>query len=305
MRTLLIVSFLAMPLLAQVPAFNSAGVTMGHNHLIVSDVAAHKKIWVDVLGAQASGNPPIEFLKLPGSFLILTQGKPSGGSEGTSLDHFAFGVKEYNATRDKLAAAGVKIAADRGGAQREFVAIFPDGVKVEFYEDITLDTPLSHHHLHFRTTDPDGLREWYVKAFGAEVKKDGNRTITSIPGTMLSFTRVDAAAPSTQGRSLDHTGFNVRNVNEYCKKLAAIGIMCERPRGEDNPIAFVTDPAGTRIERSIRVWNPADHGGTETQRNICVSVALWLLLFEYSYVINFLSLGIHSCSCHGARLPIL
>jgi catechol 2,3-dioxygenase-like lactoylglutathione lyase family enzyme len=239
---------LAMPVFAQVPAFNSAGVTMGHNHLIVSDTAAHKKIWVDVLGAQASGNPPIEFLKLPGTFLILTQGKPSGGSEGTSLDHFAFAVKEYNATRDKLAAAGVQIVRDRAQAPREFVAMFPDGVKVEFYEDTMLATPIAHHHLHFRTTDPDGLREWYVKAFGAEVKQDGARTVTTIPGTMLSFTRVDSAAPSTRGRSLDHTGFNVRNVNEYCTKLAGIGITCERPRGQDTPIAFVTDPAGTRIE---------------------------------------------------------
>jgi catechol 2,3-dioxygenase-like lactoylglutathione lyase family enzyme len=237
----------AMPLSAQVPPFNSAGVTMGHNHLIVRDVAAHKKIWVEVLGAQVSGNPPIEFLKLPGAFLILTQGNPTGGSEGTSLDHFAFGVREYNATRDKLAAAGVQIVRDRAQAPREFVAMFPDGVKVEFYEETALPTPIAHHHLHFRTTDPDGLRDWYVKAFGAEVKKDGTRTVTSIPGATLSFTRVDTPAPSTRGRSLDHTGVNVRNVNEYCQKLSGMGIMCERAR-QDTPIAFVTDPAGTRIE---------------------------------------------------------
>jgi catechol 2,3-dioxygenase-like lactoylglutathione lyase family enzyme len=236
-----------LPALAQVPPFNAAGVTMGHNHLIVRDVAAHKKIWVDVLGAQASGNPPIEFLKLPGTFLILTQGNPSGGSEGTSLDHFAFGVKEYNGTRDKLAAAGVQIVRDRQQAPREFVAMFPDGVKVEFYEDTALATPIAHHHLHFRTTDPDGLREWYVKAFGAEVKQEGGRSITSIPGSMLSFTRVDMPAPSTRGRSLDHTGVNVRNVNEYCQKLDGMGIKCERA-GTNANIAFVTDPAGTRIE---------------------------------------------------------
>jgi catechol 2,3-dioxygenase-like lactoylglutathione lyase family enzyme len=247
-KQLLLCIVLAMPLpaFAQVPPFNAAGVTMGHNHLIVRDVAAHKKIWVEVLGAQPSGNPPIEFLKLPGSFLILTQGNPTGGSEGTSLDHFAFSVKEYNAMRDKLAAAGVKIVSDRQQGQREFVAMFPDDVKVEFYEDTKLETSIAHHHLHFRTTDPDSLRAWYVKAFGAETRQEGNRTITSIPGAMLSFTRVDMAAPSTRGRSLDHTGVNVRNVNEYCEKLAGMGIMCERA-GNGN-IAFVTDPAGTRIE---------------------------------------------------------
>jgi len=248
MKRLILLFGLALPLFAQIPAFNDAGVTMGHHHLIVPNPAAHKKIWVDVLGAQASGNPPLEFLKLPGTFLILSQGNPSGGSEGTSLDHFAFAVKQYDATRDKLAAVGVQIVRDRSQAPREFVAMFPDGVKVEFYEDLMMATPIAHHHLHFRTTDPDGLREWYVKAFGATVKQEGNRTVTTVPGATLSFTRVDTPAPPTRGRSLDHTGFNVKNVNEYCQKLAGIGITCERPMGANTPIAMVTDPAGTRIE---------------------------------------------------------
>jgi catechol 2,3-dioxygenase-like lactoylglutathione lyase family enzyme len=252
LRTAALASFIllltSLPAIGQVPAFNAAGVTMGHHHLNVVDPAVHKKIWVEVLGGQPSGNPPLEFVKFPGAFLIISPAKPEGGSEGTSLDHFAFAVKEYNATRDKLAAAGVKIARDRAEAPREFVAIFPDGVKAEFYEDTSIATPIAHHHLHFRTTDPDGLRAWWVKAFGAEVKQEGNRTVTTIPGATLAFTRVDAAAPPTRGRSLDHTGVNVRSVNEYCQKLAGMGITCERPRGPDTPIAMVTDPAGTRVE---------------------------------------------------------
>ena len=245
MKRFILLALFTLPAFGQVAPFNNAGVSMGHHHLFVPNPAVHKKIWVEVLGAQASGNPGLEFLKLPGTFLILSQGNPTGGSEGTSLDHFAFAVKEYNATRDKLAAAGVQIVRDRAEAPREFVAMFPDGVKVEFYEDTSLSTPIAHHHLHFRTTDPDGLRAWWVKAFGAEVRQDGTRTITTIPGAMLSFTRVDAPAPGTRGRSLDHTGVNVRNVNEYCQKLAGMGINCERPSAA---IAIVTDPAGTRIE---------------------------------------------------------
>ncbi len=232
---------------AQVPAFNAAGVTMGHHHLMVSDTAAHKKIWVEVLGAQASGNAPLEFLKLPGAFLILSKGTATEGSEGSALDHFAFAVKDYAATRDKLAAAGVKIAREVAGPPREFVAMFPDGIKVEFYEDTAIATTVAHHHLHFRTSDVEAERAWWVKAFGAESRQEGARTITTIPGATLSFTRVDAPAPKTQGRALDHTGVNVKNVSEYCIKLAAMGITCERRAGSDT-IAFVTDPAGVRIE---------------------------------------------------------
>jgi catechol 2,3-dioxygenase-like lactoylglutathione lyase family enzyme len=243
-----IVGMLPLAAAAQVPPFNEAGVTMGHNHVTVPDPEVHKKIWVDVLGAQASGNPGLDFLKLPGTFVLLSKGTPTGGSEGTSLDHFAFAVKDYDGTRDRLKAAGVTIARDRSESPREFVAIFPDGVKVEFYEDKLLAGTIQHHHLHFRTTDPDGLRAWWVKAFGAQVRQEGTRTITTIPGAMLSFTKVDTPAPPTRGRSLDHTGVNVKNVNEYCAKLAGMGIVCERPRGTDTPIAMVTDPAGTRIE---------------------------------------------------------
>lgn len=46
--------FLACPLFSQVLPFNDAGVTMGHHHLMVPDVAAQKKIWVDVLRGQLS-----------------------------------------------------------------------------------------------------------------------------------------------------------------------------------------------------------------------------------------------------------
>lgn len=244
MKYVIVLALLATPLLAQVPPFNAAGVTMGHHHIMVPNPAAQEKIWVDVLGGQASGSAPLRFVKLPGTFLIISQGNTTAGSEGSALDHFAFAVKDYEGTRDKLKAAGVQIPRDAAGPQREFVAMLPDGIKVEFYEDNNLATPIAHHHLHFRTADVEGERAWWVKAFGAEVKQEGNRTITTIPGATLSFTRVDTPAPKTQGRALDHTGVNVKSVADYCTKLAGLGITCER----NGNIAMVTSPAGVRVE---------------------------------------------------------
>jgi catechol 2,3-dioxygenase-like lactoylglutathione lyase family enzyme len=248
-RFALFVALLPAPaLLAQMPAFNAAGVTMGHNHLMVADPSAHKKIWVDVLGGVASGSPGFDFVKYPGAFLILSQGTAKEGSEGSSLDHFAFAVRDYNGTRDKLAAAGVQIVRDRQEGQREFVAMFPDGIKVEFYEDKALATPLAHHHLHFMSTDPDVERAWWENVFGAETVAQGTRKSTSIPGAALTFTKVDAARTKTLGRTLDHTGVNVRDVNAFCATIAGKGVMCERPLGNDRPMAMVTDPAGVRVE---------------------------------------------------------
>ena len=56
----------------------------------------------------------------------------------------------------------------------------------------------------------------------------------------------------TRGRSLDHIGFEVRNLEEFCKKLEAQGIKLDRPYTPvpalGIAIAFITDPLGTYIE---------------------------------------------------------
>ncbi len=134
--TLLLVS--AAPVRAQLPAPNAAGVSAGHMHMMVRDPAAHKKIWVDVLGAQVVKSGTLELLKLPGIFLVLGKAEPAEGSEGSTLDHFAFRVKDLPAIGAKLKAAGIPLTRDDAV---EIVAIFPDKVKVEFYAAPTLSVP--------------------------------------------------------------------------------------------------------------------------------------------------------------------
>jgi catechol 2,3-dioxygenase-like lactoylglutathione lyase family enzyme len=247
LATLVLVS--ATTLQAQLPAPNAAGVSAGHTHMMVRDPDAHKKIWVDVLGAQVVTAGTLELLKLPGIFLILGRAERADGSEGSSVDHFAFRAKDLPATKTKLMAAGVPITRDD---PREIVAMFPDKVKVEFYAAPQLNVPLEHYHVHFFTTDPDGLRAWYVKNFGAATSTQGNATVTGVPGIDFSFRRTDKPQAPTKGRSLDHIGFEVKNLEAFCKKLEAAGVTFDAPF-RDVPqlglkIAFVLDPAGTRIE---------------------------------------------------------
>lgn len=249
MQILSILLISAASLLAQLPAPNASGVTAGHMHMMVRDPEAHKKIWVDVLGAQVVSAGPLELLKLPGIFLVLGKAEPAEGSEGSSVDHFAFRAKDLPAIKAKLMAAGVPITRDD---PREIVAIFPDKIKVEFYAAPTLAVPLEHYHVHFFTTDPDGLRAWYVKTFGATTTTEGKATITGVPGVDFSFRRTDKPQAATKGRSLDHIGFEVKGLEAFCKKLEADGVTFDTPF-RDVPriglkIAFVLDPAGTRIE---------------------------------------------------------
>ena len=245
--TILVVS--SARLLAQLPAPNAAGVSAGHMHMMVRDPDLHKKIWVEALGAQVVNSGSLELLKLPGIFLILGKAETAEGSEGSSVDHFAFRAKDLPAIKAKLAAAGVPIVRDD---PREIVAMFPDKVKVEFYAAPTIGVPLEHYHVHLFTTDPDGLRAWYGKHFGATTTTQGTATITNVPGVDFSFRRTDKPQAATKGRSLDHIGFEVKGLEAFCKKLEAEGVTFDAPF-RDVPriglkIAFVLDPAGTRIE---------------------------------------------------------
>ena len=249
-RTLLTVVLIsAAPVRAQLPAPNAAGVTAGHMHLMVRDPEAHKKIWVDVLGAQVVNSGSLELLKLPGIFLVLGKAEPTEGSEGSTVDHFAFRVKDLAAIKAKLVAAAIPLTRDDAA---EIVAMFPDKVKVEFYPAPTLSVPVEHFHVHFYAADPDALRAWYVKHFGAATPTAANATAAGVPGMAFSFRKTDAPQAATKGRSLDHIGFEVKDLEAFCKKLAADGITFESPV-RDVPriglkIAFLIDPAGTRIE---------------------------------------------------------
>lgn len=244
---LLLVS--AAPVRAQLPAPNAAGVSAGHIHMMVRDPAAHKKIWVDVLGAQVVNSGSLELLKFPGMFLVLGRAETAEGSEGSTLDHFAFRAKDLPAISARLKAAGVPLTRDDAV---EIVAIFPDKVKVEFYAAPTIAVPLEHFHVHFYAADPDALRAWYIKHFGAAMPTPANANAAGVPGMSFSFRRTDAAQAATKGRSLDHIGFEVKDLEAFCKKLAADGVTFETPfrsvAGVGLKTAFLIDPAGTRIE---------------------------------------------------------
>lgn len=234
---------------AQLPAPNAAGVTAGHIHMMVRDPAAHKKIWVDLFGAEVVTSGTLELLKLPGIFLILSRGETTEGSIGSTLDHFAFRVKDLASTSAKLKAAGIRLTRDDS---LEIVADFPDKVKVEFYPAPTLTVPIEHFHVHFYAADTDALRAWYAKHFGAATPTAANANAMGLPGMSFSFRKTDAAQAATKGRSLDHIGFEVKDLEAFCRKLAADGVAFEIPfrdvPGIGLKIAFLVDPAGTRIE---------------------------------------------------------
>src|SRR3984885_16208054 len=81
---------------AQLAAPNNAGVSIGHIHLTVPDPDAQTKVWVDVLGATVSKDGPLNLVKLPGIFIIVSKSTTApAGSHGSHANHIGFLVKDY------------------------------------------------------------------------------------------------------------------------------------------------------------------------------------------------------------------
>jgi catechol 2,3-dioxygenase-like lactoylglutathione lyase family enzyme len=109
------------------------------------------------------------------------------------------------------------------------------------------------HHIHLATPDMEKLRDWYVRTFGAQPGVRGSFLSAVFSGGRVDFRKAPQPGAPTRGRSLDHIGFEVRNLEEFCKKLQAEGFTLEVayrevPQLAGLKIAFLVDPEGTRIE---------------------------------------------------------
>ena len=254
MRLLSLLAISAAAAFGQTAAPNATGMSIGHIHLIVNDPDAHKKLWVGVLGAQVTSAGSLEMLKLPGVFVIVQKARtaPTGGSDGSTVNHFGFLVKDLAGLKAKATAAGLTIVTDNP-AGKQLMVDFPEKVRVEFTGDPSLSTAVAMHHIHLVTPDPEALRGWYVKTFGATAGQRGQFLAAMLPGGEVDFRKSTEAGAPTKGRSLDHIGFEVKNLEEFCKKLQADGVTFDMAYREiaqlgGLKLAFILDPVGTRIE---------------------------------------------------------
>ena len=250
-KTIIISLLLAPVALAQLPPGNDKGVSMGHLHLRVSDTDAHKKLWVDTLGAKVVKLGRLEAYEFPGVQVLLTKGTPSGGTDGCVVDHLGFKVKNLEETKSKLTAGGAKVVSGNPKTHQMFIE-FPDGIKVEFTEDKSQTDAVVHHHIHFAVQQIDEQREWYAKMFGAVPGMSAGFKAADVPGVNLRWKPSDAKLAGTKGRGVDHIGFEIAHLDEFCKKLEADGVKFDRPYSAfpqmGLSIAFLTDPWGVYIE---------------------------------------------------------
>src|SRR3954452_11985606 len=96
MKLLPLILSLAPLALAQILPPNAAGVSMGHLHLNVKDIDENKKFFVDQLGGKAKKLGAIDLVEFPGALVFLKKAEPSGGSDGSIINHIGFLVRDLN-----------------------------------------------------------------------------------------------------------------------------------------------------------------------------------------------------------------
>ena len=255
---------------AQLVSAKDGPIVYGHHHLNTTNMDAQKKFFVDTLGGTVVklGANQQEIVKFPNVLIFFRPMQaPTGGTRGTTVNHIGFSVPNLRPVVDRIKASGFQMITRSEVAATQEVkddiavispttsiafALGPDDVKVELVQVKTQTLPITMHHVHFFGQQNTEMRDWYAKVFGARPRDAANFPAADLPGVALNFTKSPDAVVGTQGRALDHIGFEVRNLEELIKKMEGMGIKLERAYTKvpalNIAIAFIKDPWGTYIE---------------------------------------------------------
>jgi catechol 2,3-dioxygenase-like lactoylglutathione lyase family enzyme/uncharacterized glyoxalase superfamily protein PhnB len=261
-RLTLVIACLALlsarPVAAQLVAPNEMGVAMGQVQLVVQDLDATKQFWTSLGGSPGKlANSSLEYAKFPGVLIFWRKGEPTGGSVGSVLNHLGFKVKDMSQSMARWKAAGLKTEPGQNAGQAYVTT--PDGlVRIEILEDKSLSAPMAFDHIHFFVQEGAAggptiaeLQAWYAKAFGATPTKRAQFEADVLPGVTIMFSKSDMPVVPTRGRGLDRIGFEIKDLEGFCKKATDNGLklngMC-RTSPTGIWVGGLTDPVGTTIE---------------------------------------------------------
>ncbi|MGW8369319.1 MAG: VOC family protein, partial [Gammaproteobacteria bacterium] len=221
---------------AQIARPNDVGVAMGHLHYFVADVEATRAFWLD-LGGEPDRFGGADSVTFPGVSILISQRDSNAGS--SVIDHVAFRVRSLAAIAER-------------GFELEMIEAYPgiasvytpDGDRVELFEEGTatnigfepaagivddgaerhnrpLTAPIVTHHVHFYVPEDQVVvaRDWYVAHFGATPGLRWRYDAADLPGFNLNFSASDRPRSATRGRSLDHIGFEVAGLEDFCLRL--------------------------------------------------------------------------------------
>ena len=222
----------APPVSAQLTAAKEGPIVYGHHHVAASNIEEQVKFFAGTLGGTPMkfGQNNADIVKFPGVFIFFRAQAPTGGTKGTTADHIGFSVPNLRAAIDKVKSNGYRVVTRSEVAATQAVVddiapvnanvsiafvLGPDDVKVELLENKMQTVPVMLHHVHFFGQQNKEMRQWYVDVFGAKPREAPNFLVADLPGVALNFTASPTATVGTQGRAVDHVGFEVQGLAEF------------------------------------------------------------------------------------------
>ena len=228
-------------------------VSYSHIYLLSKNPEAQKHFWMDIMGATAGKiGSALDVYTLPTMRVMVNKGEPAAGSEGSIVNHVGFRVRDIKDILDKAAAEHytIQVVNPNKDKPNQAFLLGPDDLRIELLAGPNITTVAENHQVHFFTPDVDGMQKWYLANLGGTSQALGKVKVVNLPGTMLLFSPTDTPVVGTKGRVLDHVGFEVKGLEDFCKTLDANGVKLDAPyrRSPQLAVAFLTDPWGTRLE---------------------------------------------------------
>jgi len=112
---------------------------LDHINIRTADLAATKAVFIDVLGLSEGWRPPFPF---PGAWLyagekdvvhLVQVDTAAESSDGSSLDHFAFDIDDYDEALRRVESTGLRFRATStpGTSVKQIFVRDPNGVTIE------------------------------------------------------------------------------------------------------------------------------------------------------------------------------
>ncbi len=249
--------------LAQLASPDDTGLAYGHVHLNVPNIEEHIDIWIEHFDGELIMIGSASAVKFPNFILMFDEQVPSLSSVETVMHHFGFKLRNIGKFIDKWEAAGFEMGPIFTGAEgytNAYVTL-PGGVEVELQEDQALYKEFTGYHIHYSTEGYEELLAWYVEVFNLETQARGTiPSATNVPGMNLSFGQLGARPfelgegpfAGTDGTAIDHVGFEIVNLQAFCRGLEAKGIMFDQAYQWIDELGFASasfiDPSGAKVE---------------------------------------------------------
>ena len=230
---------------------NAAGVSMGHLHYRVRDVAANKRFWMALGGqpvatARRFAAPGREILRFQDVLVVLDPGETTGGTEGSIVNHVAFRIPSL-APVEAAGLVPARLAQFPGVSS----VMSPENERIELFENTATNLTFTQEGSARDAAAAGQAKAWYARVFGGVPGKRAQYDATDVPGINLNFSAAPRAVVPTKGRMLDHIGFEVVKLKAFCQRLESLGVMFDEHYAEGRDgvgRALLTDPWGTSIE---------------------------------------------------------